>query len=115
LTGETFGGAHDALNDCRATLRVFRAMLDRGNTIEAMQRWTTLPLPGDADFAGKLRWIGDQIIITFGEHAGTDLADVRSDYLRWMLTKDFPDDTKALVTRVLAGDYPTRDYESEAP
>jgi DNA polymerase III epsilon subunit-like protein len=128
-TGSTFGGAHDARVDCRATLRTFHAMLDdlrftlddsepiRSDTPRIgpadFVRWSSLPLPGYADMDGKLRWIGDVLTLGFGEQAGHDIADVDAGVLRWMLDKDFAPDTKEIVAQVLAGGYPTRRYEDE--
>jgi DNA polymerase III epsilon subunit-like protein len=128
-TCRTFGGAHDARNDCRATLRTFLAMLvdPRFNlddlapitadttrpTLADFVRWSELPLPGYADLDGKLRWIGDVLTLGFSEHAGIDIAEVDTSFLGWILDKNFAPDTKALVSTVLAGGYPARRYEDE--
>lgn len=116
--GDTFDGAHDAANDCRATLRVLAEMLvgsgDGFVTLADAIRWSSEPLPGDVDFAGKFSWCGDTVVINFGEHGGKALEDVPTSYLRWMVDKaSFPADTVRLVRAYLAGDYPVRRYEDE--
>lgn len=112
--GEGFDSAHDAANDCRATLAVLDAMLRVGFVdVEQAIRWSNEPLPGDVDFDGKFKWQGDQAVIGFGKHAGTPLERLPASYLRWMLESDFPASTKHVVRRYLAGEYPARAYESE--
>jgi hypothetical protein len=106
--GEGFGGAHDAGNDCRATLAVLGEMLNSGMSIDDAIRWSNEPLPGDVDFAGKFKWQGDRVVIMFGKHSGTLIEDAEVSYLRWMLGKDFPSDTKNIVRRFLADEYPQR-------
>ncbi len=112
LTGETFEGAHDARVDCRATLRVARALLQR-YPLSSLLRWTSLPLPGYADREGKLRWVGDVLTFASGKEAGKDIAEVDDGFLRWVLDKDFPEDVKAIVRLVRGGGYPSRRYEDE--
>lgn len=113
--GSKFDSAHDAANDCRATLAVLDAMLRSGFVdVEQAIRWSNAPLPGDVDFDGKFKWSGDQAVISFGKHAGTPLERLPASYLRWMLESDFPASTKDVVRRFLAGEYPARQYESES-
>lgn len=107
--GETFDGAHDAAADCYATLRVFDAMLRTEFVdVETAIQWSNEPLPGDVDFAGKFKWEGDQVVLTIGKQAGTPIEEVDIGFLRWMLSKDFHRDTKAIVRGFLAGTYPVR-------
>ena len=114
--GKPFDDAHDATVDCMATLRVLSAMLTDGFVpdVETAIRWSNLPLPGDVDFGGKFKWEGDTCVITIGKQAGTPLESVDRGFLRWMLDKDFADDTKAIVRNYLTrGEYPQRRYEDE--
>ena len=114
--GEPFDDAHDATVDCAATLRVLSAMLSEGFVpdVETAIRWSNLPLPGDVDFGGKFKWEGDTAVITIGKQAGMPLESVDRGFLRWMLDKDFADDTKAIVRNYLTrGEYPQRRYEDE--
>lgn len=112
--GEKFDGAHDAGADCVATLRVLDEMLSSGFcTIDDAIRWSNEPLPGDVDFAGKFKWQGERVVITIGKQAGTPIEKVERGFLQWMLGKDFHSDTKDIVRRFLAGEYPVRKYEDE--
>lgn len=113
-TGEGFDDAHDAGVDCLAALRVLHEMLVTGFvTVDSAIKWSNEPLPGDVDFAGKFKWEGDRAVITIGKQAGTPIEDVERGFLQWMLGKDFPADTKDIVRRFLAGEYPVRKYEDE--
>jgi hypothetical protein len=112
--GEGFDDAHNAAVDCLATLRVLHEMLVSGFvTVETAIKWSNEPLPGDVDFSGKFKWDGDRCVITIGKQAGTPIEDVEVGFLRWMLGKDFPADTKDIVRRFLAGEYPVRKSEDE--
>ena len=118
-TAQTIDGAHDALNDCRATLRV-RAHLQRqaqGDFVDAcreMVRLSALPLPGYADVGEKFKWVGDVLTVAFGrQYAGVDVAEVDAGFFKWMLDGDFSDDTKRIARSLLAGVYPARRYEDE--
>jgi len=113
-TGEGFDDAHNAEVDCCSALRVLHEMLCSGFvTVDTAIKWSNEPLPGDVDFAGKFKWEGDRAVITFGTHSGTSIEAVDRSYLQWMLSKDFPADTKDIVRRFLAGEYPVRKYEDE--
>ncbi len=112
--GEGFESAHRADIDCLATLRVLHEMLVSGFvTVDTAIKWSNEPLPGDVDFAGKFKWEGDRCVITIGKQAGTPIEDVERGFLQWMLGKDFPADTKDIVRRFLAGEYPVRKWEDE--
>ena len=111
--GEKFDGAHDAGADCAATLRVLGEMLSCGFvTIDDAIKWSNEPLPGDVDFAGKFKWQDDRCVIVFGKHSGTPIEQVERGFLQWMLGKDFLADTKNIVRRFLAGEYPQRRSET---
>lgn len=111
--GEGFDDAHNAEIDCIAALRVLHEMLCSGFvTVETAIKWSNEPLPGDVDFAGKFKWQGDRCVITIGKQAGTPIEQVERGFLQWMLAKDFPADTKDIVRRFLAGEYPQRRSET---
>lgn len=112
--GRGFDSAHDASVDCHATLDVLREMLVSGFVdVDTAIKWSNEPLPGDVDFDGKFKWSDDQVVISFGKHAGTPIEDLPTSYLQWMLTSDFPTSTKALIGGYLQGAYPVRAYEDE--
>ncbi len=124
-TAQIIDGAHDALNDCRATLRVRTALQflmqasDRAlpsfvDACNEMVRLSALPLPGYADVGEKFKWVGDVLTVAFGrQYAGVDVAEVDAGFFKWMLDGDFSDDTKRIARSLLAGVYPARRYEDE--
>jgi len=124
-TQQTIDGAHDALNDCRATLRVRTALQlslqasdpalpSLVDACDLMVRLSALPLPGYADVGEKFKWVGDVLTVDFGkQYSGVDVAEVDEGFFKWMLDGDFSDDTKRVAQSLLAGVYPARRYEDE--
>jgi DNA polymerase-3 subunit epsilon len=107
-TGRALDGAHDALNDVRATLECARDWYNRvPMTWEELARASQSPLPGFADLDGKLRWSGPDLVFTFGKCKGQTLRGCDRSYLRWLVGADFPGDVKRIVRDVLAGQHPT--------
>jgi DNA polymerase III epsilon subunit-like protein len=102
-TGSGFENAHDAGNDCRATLTVLGEMLSHveGLDVDTAIKWSNEPLPGDVDFSGKFKWQGERCVITIGKQAGTRIEQVDRGFLQWMLVKDFATDTKDIVRAYL--------------
>jgi DNA polymerase-3 subunit epsilon len=106
-TGRALDGAHDALNDVRATLECARDWYNRVPFEWAeLARASQAPLPGFADLDGKLRWSGPDLVFTFGKCKGQTLRGCDRSYLRWLVSADFPGDVKRIVRDVLAGQHP---------
>lgn len=106
---EAHEGAHGSLPDVVATLRVLLAQFERYPdlprdvaALDAIGRD-----PSFIDREGKFIWRGGQACIGFGKHQGVPLRSCDRGFLCWMLDKDFPDDTKAIVREALEGRYPT--------
>ncbi len=109
----THDGAHGALSDVEASIHVLEAQLKRYADLPAsMDELDRLCNPKDASWAdstGKLKWVGKELVINFGQKMGTRLHDLlKSDqgYLQWMLKRDFPDDTKCIIREALNGRMP---------
>jgi DNA polymerase-3 subunit epsilon len=68
------------------------------------------PPAGYADRGRKFGWRDGVVVCAFGnKHKGRALkAIVEQDpsYLQWILSNDFPDDTKLIVREALEGRYP---------
>ena len=108
-------GAHGAAADAEATAAVIEAQLEKyrdlPRSVEALDAFCNPPRdPAWADRAGKLRWEGADLVINFGQsNLGQklkDLARANPKFLRWILTSDFPSDTKRLVADALEGRHP---------
>jgi DNA polymerase-3 subunit epsilon len=88
-TGQTLEGAHDAMNDIRATVAIFEAQNTDGKTAEEID----LLCQGEKkrfDVAGKfyIDANGD-VCWNFGQHFGKPISTDKS-YLNWFLTKGNP-------------------------
>ena len=62
-----------------------------------------------ADDQGKLQWAGEELTLGFGKHRGKSLQALvkrERNYLEWILSSDFPADTKAILREALAGRFP---------
>ncbi|HKC25680.1 MAG TPA: hypothetical protein VKF32_13100, partial [Thermoanaerobaculia bacterium] len=63
------------------------------------------------DLEKRFFWRDGQAVFAFGEFRGRLLSEVASSnpgYLDWILSKDFPRDTKRIVTDALNGVFPVR-------
>ena len=107
--------AHDALADVRATVDVFRGQLDmyRGRTYTDDNGKTSHPFESmDAvaafckddrflDATRRLKRGADgRPVFNFGKYSGQAVEDVfakDTGYLKWILSKDFSTEVKALV------------------
>lgn len=106
--GREHAEAHTAASDVLATAEVLDAMVGRyadmpTTPAELHQRI------GDSDAVDsgdRFVRVEGQIRFRFGKYRGQPLAAVARnspDYLRWMLDKDFADDTKKIVAEALRG------------
>lgn len=119
--GRAANGAHRTDADVEASIDVLLGQLER---------YGDLPTSVDElhayckdvswiDDAGRLVWISGVACIGFGKHAGRPLESLAAekdgrDYLRWILSSDFPTDTKALVQRALDGRFPMAPVMTES-
>jgi len=100
---KTLENAHDAEADVRATLEVFRRQLehydDIGRTVDEIHAFCESNTI--VDFARKLtkNERGD-IVYNFGKNRGKRVLD-DPGYAEWMLGGDFPESTKAVLSRLL--------------
>ncbi len=107
-------GAHEATADVDATVRVFAVQLlryaDLPHDLDALHTYCERRDPAWLDSQGKLAWRNGEAVINFGKHQGVPLRHfVEHDqgFLFWMLNRDFPKDTLAIVEGALQGEYPS--------
>lgn len=109
--GAELQGAHDARADIAATVLVLGAQLATRHAagLADAEEASKAP-PGSYDRAGKLavdegvdvsQATAAQVRFTFGKHKGATVA-AEPPYARWMLTSDFPEETKARLRALLA-------------
>ena len=112
-TGGDHPGAHGAMADTQATLRVLEAQLERypdlPREVDGLDAFCRPREPGWADREGKLKWVEGQLVLNFGKHQGRLLREMAREepgFLKWMLKGDFTPEVKDIVRNALAGYYP---------
>ena len=111
--GHELEGAHGAEADTAATLAVLAGEMrqhpDLPRDPDKLDRLLNDLSPDNADRIGRLRWVDGEIVINFGEKKGRKLRDLIIDdpqYLRFILRRDFPADTKRIVAGAFDGRWP---------
>jgi len=108
-------GAHGALADVEATIRVlkgqYKKYTDLPAEIGALHEYCNPHDPSLVDSGGKLKWSGGEVLVNFGLNHGKKLRDLAASdkgkgFLRWMINKDFPRDTQDIIRNALDGRYP---------
>ncbi len=102
-TGEELEGAHDALIDIYATIKIFNKQLELNPLLPSDAKELEAYCSGDlkrVDFAGKLYEKEGQVYWRFGKHKDQLLTNTKS-YCNWVLGADFPSETKAQIRKVL--------------
>ncbi len=111
--GRSHEGAHRAEADAVAAADVLLAQLERYDDmprdVEALHELLHPTDPTWIDSQGKLAWHCGEPVLTFGKHRERSLRELveqEADYLRWVLTSDFPEDTKSVIAEAMEGRYP---------
>ena len=106
-------GAHGALSDVEATIRVFEGQLaryqDLPRDIDTLSEFCDQRDPSWADRKGRFKWINGELIINFGKKQGKllrDIARFEPSFLRWMLSSNFPPDATTIARNALDGKFP---------
>lgn len=106
--------AHSALGDARVCWKVLQAQLARYRDLSLdLDDLHDLSTERErfVDQGRRFEWRNGHAAFAFGEHRGKllrDLVKEKPDYLQWMLEKDFPEETKKIVTEALNGKFPLR-------
>lgn len=108
-------GAHGALDDVLATIRVvegqFERYADLPRDVAALHEYCNPRNPAWVDSTGKFKWVDGEAVINFGKQGGRKLRELAADrdgqgFLRWMLKSDFARDTKEIAQNALIGKFP---------
>ena len=91
--------AHDAMADVIATIEITDELAGLYNASEEDLVKKSTP-EGFCDFSGKLIEKDGEILFNFGKHKGERVHDNR-DYAMWMLSTDFPEDTKDILRKTI--------------
>lgn len=99
---KTLEGAHDALNDVKATWEVFEAQLNKysnlSKDVSSLADFSRSQPNQMVDFAGRLaKNDKNEVVYNFGKHKNKTIEEVSQQepgYYGWMLEADFPLHTK---------------------
>jgi len=103
------GNAHTALDDTIATYDVLLSQLDKYEDLEPnVDFLSTLTRRNkNLDFAGRIIEDNDgDAVFNFGKHNGKKVKEVlikEPGYYSWMISSDFPQYTKKIITQVKLG------------
>ena len=103
-TGKVLEGAHDALNDIRATFEILMCQLQKHGKEDLTPQDIDLMCQGDRkrfDLSGRtyINLNGD-VCWSIGKNANNPVVNDPA-YLNWVLSSDFPDDTKTKLRSLL--------------
>lgn len=91
--GERHEGAHRAMADVKATLRVLSAQVERHQlprtVADLCAMFEDAPREDAVDPDRRLVRRGDDVVINFGKNVGRRLRDVEDSFLRWILKSEF--------------------------
>ena len=112
--GKKLENAHSALNDADATVDILDAQIEKyGDKDKGIESLKDIDYESKSDYFDKERkfcWWNGQLYPMFGKHGKKkhlkDIAREDREYLHWILTKDFGDEIKAMIKKVLAGEFP---------
>lgn len=102
---EILENAHSAEADIIATKKVLLAQIqkysDVPGTVPELSLYSTEGQKRNADITGKLLYNEqNEIVFGFGKNRGKKITD-DPDYAKWMLSTDFPEDTKLIIRQLL--------------
>ena len=109
----TLEDAHAAEADAQAALDVLLGQVKRypqvPTAVHDLAAFIKPRDPNALDQEGKLKWRDGQAVITFGKHRGRSLQELvraETNYLHWILDKDFAPELKGIIREALDGNFP---------
>ncbi|MEZ4272039.1 MAG: 3'-5' exonuclease [Myxococcota bacterium] len=111
--GKELDGAHSAEADALAAADILLAQIERypdlPPSMDALHEFCQPDRSHFVDEQGKLIWRDDCAVLAFGKYRGKPLQRIVTEdpeYLQWVTTSDFPEDTKSVIRQGLAGVFP---------
>lgn len=106
--------AHSALGDAEATMEIFDAQIKKYGAaeqgIESLKEFDYERPSVYFDREQKFCWWNGELYPAFGKYRKKkhikDILKNDRRYLEWVLTKDFSEEVKAMIEKVLAGEFP---------
>ncbi len=106
--------AHSALGDAEATVEIFNAQIKKYGAeeqgIESLKDFDYERSSAYFDKERKFCWWNGELYPMFGKYGKKkhikDILKSDRPYLLWILTRDFNEDVKAMVEKVLSGEFP---------
>lgn len=106
-------GAHGAVADVLATIRVLEGQLERYSDLPRdIQQLAEYCNPRDPDWLdsrGLLRWADGEILLNFSRKKDTPLkVIIKQDpsFVKWIMRGDFPRDVKEIIQNAVEGRWP---------
>jgi DNA polymerase-3 subunit epsilon len=101
-TGKELEGAHDALNDVRATIEIFKHQMEKGNLPKNVEKIDAFSQGKNkrVDLAGKLVDIDGDVCWGFGKHKGKHVTSDVS-YINWFFKQSVPIETRKIIEKEL--------------
>jgi DNA polymerase-3 subunit epsilon len=106
--------AHSALADIEATGDVLAKQLEMYEELrdlEIINKIHRLPDDKFVDLERRFYWRNGEAYFAFSKYRDSPLSEVAKtnpDFLRWILTADFPEETKIIVKKALEGEFPKK-------
>ena len=112
--GKELSNAHSALGDAEATVEIFDAQIKKYGTaeqgIESLKDFDYERSSAYFDKERKFCWWNGELYPTFGKYRRRkhikDILNNDRPYLEWILTKDFSEEVKTMIKKVLGGEFP---------
>jgi DNA polymerase-3 subunit epsilon len=106
--------AHSALADIEATGDIFvkqLEMYEELRDLNVINKIHRLPDDKFVDLERRFYWRNGEAYFAFSKYRDSPLSEVAKtnpDFLHWILTADFPEETKIIVKKALEGEFPKK-------
>jgi len=114
--------AHSAVGDAEATTEIHAAQIKKYGSeekgIESLKDFDYERSTGYFDKERKFCWWNGELYPTFGKYGRKkhikEIVKKDREYLKWILTKDFSEEVKAMIEKALAGELPVKKVDTHS-